>query len=77
MTVYQEKKRARQLHDNPPERWRELWNERQKVRPFATLGPALRYAEKKQPNYKETLKVGLHPKDGYVVFYEFEHKHEN
>lgn len=70
MTVYQEKKLAQQVHQNPPERWREVWADRQKIRPFATLGAALRFAERKQPVYKETLKVGLHPKDGYVVFHE-------
>lgn len=75
MTLYQERKRAREVHDNPPENWRETWNLRQKIGLFPTETAARKHMEKKQESYAFELKVDIHPKDGYVVYYTEEEEH--
>lgn len=72
MTRYQELKAARYVHDHPPEGWRNVWAPRQKIFLSATKASALKHMSKKQHLYPHQLQVDIHPKDGYVVYYEKE-----
>jgi hypothetical protein len=58
------------LHNNPPLNWREAWRTRQKVTRKDTEGSAIVWILKHRHEYEQDLKIGLHPKDGYVVYHE-------
>lgn len=58
------------IHQNPPENWRESWNDRVLLVRYDTRKSAEKYASKHQLDYPKKLQVDLHPKDGYVVYYD-------
>jgi hypothetical protein len=60
------------LHDNPPANWRKDWEDKNKVARHDTLEKAQEKvsALKAKGQYIGVdLLIGLHPKDGYVVYY--------
>ena len=68
MTKSADIKKWDELRHNPPENWREVWNERKKVTRFDSSLQANQYAFDNQEKYDGLLRVDLHPKDGYVVY---------
>lgn len=77
MTAYQDRKRMKEIHDNPPADWRETWSPRQKINLFSNETSALRYAEKVQKKYEQPLHIDIHPKDGFVVYYNLPEEESN
>lgn len=63
-------KKWKELYDNPPSNWREVWNNRKKLICFGTEQQAQKYIKKHQSQYTEKLLMDIHPKDGYVVYIE-------
>lgn len=53
------------IHKNPPENWREVWNNRVSISRFDTRTQTEEYIVKHK---EEKLSIDLHPKDGYVVY---------
>lgn len=67
-------KRWDDLHANPPENWREEWEDRKIIARFDCDSDAVKYAKQKQYLYKGWLLVDLHVKDGYVVYEDNEYR---
>lgn len=55
---------------NPEKNWREVWENRIKISRFDSEKSAVNFQKKNQKNYKQELVIDIHPKDGYVVYYD-------
>lgn len=69
MTRTMDLKAWKELHSNPPEDWQDKWMKRTKVINVTTTESARKAVNKLQPHYARPLRVDLHVKDGYVVYY--------
>lgn len=56
------------IHANPPKNWQEVWSKRIKLCRFDNKNQAQKFIEKNVDKYTEGLLIGIHPKDGYVVY---------
>lgn len=57
------------VYSNPPENWREVWRNRISLSRFDSEKMAQKFIDSNQKEYEQELKIDLHPKDGYVVYY--------
>jgi hypothetical protein len=62
-------KHWKELRNNPPENWQEIWRKRQKVNRFDLKYPATQWVENHK-SIDRPLKIDIHPKDGYVVYWD-------
>lgn len=51
-------------------KWEESWNNRHLIVNRVTKVGALNFLKKHQKYYVQKLKMGRHPKDGFVVYYD-------
>lgn len=58
----------KELHDDPPDSWREKWNKRTMLTRCDTRELAEKWMLKHQKEYTAPLQCDLHIKDGYVVY---------
>lgn len=58
------------LRDNPPRNWRDKWESRVSLRRFDTMLSARGWALRHESDYNHHLKIDLHVKDGFVVYYD-------
>lgn len=62
-------KHWKEIFNNPPSNWRDVWQTRKLISRFDTKYQAENYVIKHQNDFKDKLAIDIHPKDGYVVFY--------
>lgn len=72
MSIYSDLKEWDALRKNPPQNWQEKWATRDKVDLRSNRVSAMKRLEKLQKKYNVELKMDLHPKDGYVIYYDRE-----